>query len=77
MTDIVGLCVRNLSWFIDPVIRSIMDAFFSFQYINTVCCFVHILICLRHDFFFDLVKLFLSIMGLKLKPMTWFSLFMQ
>ena len=28
MTDIVGLIVRNSSWFIDPVICSIMDAFF-------------------------------------------------
>ena len=31
MTDTVGLCVRNSSWFIDPVISSIMDAFCQFS----------------------------------------------
>ena len=37
MTDIIGLCIRNSSWFIDPVICSIMDAFFSVFIILILC----------------------------------------
>ena len=40
MTDIVGLCVRNSSWFIDPVICSIMDVFFQvslYKYCVLLC----------------------------------------